>query len=163
MDTAGTGAVALTPAAAEEFARLVGVGTDTVEAYRRSGIGGVLACTVNGAMGRADIRARVAWLRENMPAADDEAPVLTAADVTDDLIVRRLDEDRTRAIATGQANAAVRATELMGKLVGKFVERSVAVTAVVDVPDLELAQRIAYLLTTGDAGPRSEVLIPAPD
>jgi hypothetical protein len=46
----------------------------------------------------------------------------------------------------------------MAKMKGFLVERSVAVTATVDVPDLELAQRIAYLLTAAEGGETIDML-----
>lgn len=69
-------------------------------------------------------------------------------DIGEDTFIRMLLDDREMARATGQAAAAVRAAELIGKAKGLLVERAASVVLNADVGDLEIAQRIAYLLAS---------------
>ena len=63
--------------------------------------------------------------------------------------LQMLIDDRELARATGQAAAAVRAAELIGKAKGLLVDRAASVVLNADVGDLEIAQRIAFLLASG--------------
>jgi len=141
--------------ALESFAKLLAVGVAATEAYSKSGVGAALACSVSQAERNPDIVARVAWLRENIPSLPRERdlndPFLDPKDVTREHVMGMLLRDRIKATATGQINAAVNAAKLLGQEIGMFVERSVTVTTNVEIPDLELAQRIAYLLMSGEA------------
>ena len=123
----------LTPES-EKFARLLAVGVEQGEAYRRSGVG-VLGSTVAATAGRPEIVARIRWLREHEDGGEADAPREPALDpkrVGKVDVIAMLLRDRELARSTGQASAAVRAGELIGKELGMFVDRKVVDLTILD-------------------------------
>lgn len=128
----------LRPDSLEQFARLLAVGVEASEAYRKSGVGATLACTVREAEARPEIRARVAAIK----AAGEAEPVpaeprLDPKRVGKADVIAMLLRDRELARSTGQASAAVRAGELIGKELGMFVDRRQVDLTILDKMDID--------------------------
>ncbi len=113
----------LKPDSVEQFARLLAVGVEAGEAYRKSGVGAALACTVRDAERRPEILARVAVLKGSGLTADEGDPIIDVRRLDEPTVLGMLLKDRELARSTGQASAAVRASELIGKQKGLFVDR----------------------------------------
>lgn len=126
----------LNPPSLEQFARLLATGVEASEAYRTSGVGGALACTVREAERRPDVQARVAVLR-SAPKDEVDEPKLDPRRIGKLDVIAMLLKERELARATGQAAPAVRATELIGKELGMFVDRKIVDLTVLDKMDIE--------------------------
>ena len=85
------------------------------------------------------------WVSAEIAKRREELRLRNA--VTVDSMVKRFDEDRAFAIETGNATAAVRASELKAKLCGLLVERSANLNVTVEDKrsDDEILDRIAAL------------------
>jgi hypothetical protein len=131
-----------TIAAVDTFARLLATGVAETEAYTKSGIGSVLACSVSQAVRHPDVVARVAQLKSSgvtttsAPAAEAE-PRIDPRKVDKQTVLSMLIRDRELARATGQASAAVRASELIGKELSMFIDRKQIDLSILDKMDLD--------------------------
>lgn len=113
----------LKPDSLEQFARLLALGVEAGEAYRKSGVGAALACTVRDAERKPEIQARVAALKASGEAMVGADMPIEVSKLSEPTVLEMLLRDRELARSTGQASAAVRASELIGKQKGMFVER----------------------------------------
>jgi hypothetical protein len=101
----------------ERFAVLVASGVTAPDAYQRAGVALELGITVRQAEQRS--AERVAALRR----APASGAVAVTAKPAEESVREMLLADRELARTTGQASAAVKAAELVGKLDGLFIER----------------------------------------
>jgi ribosomal protein S4 len=104
-----------TSACLERFAVLVASGVTAPDAYQRAGVALELGITVRQTEQRS--AERVAELRRS------GSVVAAAAKPAEESVREMLLADRDLARSTGQASAAVKAAELVGKLDGLFIER----------------------------------------
>lgn len=109
-----------------------------VEAYVRTGVQ-VQAAIEAGYSPRSAARRAQQLLQEDIVVAEigkRQDELRKRNEVTLDSLIEQLREDREHARECGQAVAAVRATELLGRLTGLLVDRSkVDVTHTVDIGD----------------------------
>lgn len=113
----------------ETFARLLAGGMTPQLAYSESRIGVKHTCTVDQAQRLPGMWARVEWLKAQpkevvAEQAKEPDPVADLANISPTEIKSMLIRDRHLARQMGQVSAAVRCTELLGKLDGMFVERT---------------------------------------
>lgn len=113
--TADIGGTGLTDTRLEQFASLVASGIIARDAYVKAGVGG-LGLSLPAASKLME--KRVQQLRDAAPSN----VVISKVDNSDD-VINMLIQDRELAREGGQASAAVRASELIGKHMGMFVER----------------------------------------
>lgn len=125
------------PASKEEFAKLLAVDVEPGEAYRKSGVG-VFGMTVSEVTRSADVQSRVAWLKAHPETARSTSePVIAPNKVGKMDVIAMLLKDRELARSTGQASAAVRAGELIGKELGMFIDRKIVDLTVLDKMSIE--------------------------
>jgi hypothetical protein len=102
----------------ERFAQEVASGSSQSEAYETAGFGSstpaATKANASRLMNRPEVRERVAELQ----LAQGRQAEIKRADIIDMLLA-----DRERAHAHRQIAAAVRAAELIGKIIGMFVDR----------------------------------------
>jgi hypothetical protein len=141
--------------AREALAIAIASGDPLEKAYEALGGEEALGMTLKGVKQSAAITMRVAWLKGQAVAPRRIRP--KAAEIDPERFTEMLIEDRELAYATGQASAAVSASKTIGQHKGYMVERQVTVSAKVDISDIEMAQRIAFLLMSNE-GPAPKLI-----
>jgi phage terminase small subunit len=102
----------------ERYAQGVATGATQSAAYREAGFSPSTAGSAKANASRLRARPEVNGRVQELLDAGARRAEIKAADIVEMLL-----EDRERAHANSQAGPAVRATELLGKMLGMFVDR----------------------------------------
>jgi phage terminase small subunit len=130
----------------ERFVQEIVKGKSQSEAYIAAGFAASAPGSAKANSARLGARPEIqARLRELQGRSAHRAEIESAG------IIRMLIEDRDRAHENKQAGAAVRASELLGKQIGMFIERRDIRTGPLDDLDLESLEYLRDVVTAEKA------------